>query len=75
MLSKPFLGVTREYLYTEANRHRRLRPAGRSLFGRLSRGDVTRPELRIRVTSPHGASSPEPRRRAVMFAAMTCNRR
>ncbi|MFE7244401.1 hypothetical protein [Streptomyces sp. NPDC057580] len=38
MLSRPFLRVTREYLYTEANRHLRLRPAGRSLFGRLSTG-------------------------------------
>ncbi len=35
------------------------------------RGDVTRSELWIRVTSPQGASSPECRRRAVMCAAMT----
>ncbi|MET8647669.1 hypothetical protein [Streptomyces sp. NPDC004675] len=34
--SRPFLRVTQEYLYTEANRRLRLRPAGRSLFGRLS---------------------------------------
>lgn len=36
MLSMPFLRVTRKYLEAEANRHLRLRPAGRSLFGRLS---------------------------------------
>ncbi|MFE4960745.1 hypothetical protein ACFRCW_44230 [Streptomyces sp. NPDC056653] len=36
MLSMPFLRVAQKYLEAEANRHLRLRPAGRSLFGRLS---------------------------------------
>ncbi|MFI9754307.1 hypothetical protein [Streptomyces collinus] len=36
MLSMPFLRVARKYLEAEANRHLGLRPAGRSLFGRLS---------------------------------------
>ncbi|GAA3141393.1 hypothetical protein [Streptomyces echinatus] len=34
MMSMPFLRPRRTYLDAEANRH--LRPAGRSLFGRLS---------------------------------------
>ncbi|MFH9826670.1 hypothetical protein [Streptomyces bobili] len=77
MLMVAFLVACRMHLEAEEAQHLGIRPARHVLFARLSarsRGDVTRPELGSRVTSPPLASCPGPRHRVLITATMTVPR-